>query len=197
MHKEPPLTAEIGSVSNTWNSIRDLVNHVVARIRVIFLDQLVTGRTLLSSAISLPSFQTIIYLVHGTTTTIMPRLLAHHTESLDAVRALDTGNTMAFRWEIYIIIAEDAAHPFPIRRSIGKFFEFIILSSIEEPLRCFSTNHTRTRLIMHRALHRKQSDVPQRTVEISFDIFHTECMAAPQPYDRQVTLLTHATFSFG
>lgn len=105
-----PLTAEVRSVSAARDAVGGLMHHMVASIRVILLDQLATGGTLLRAARYLPGFKRVVVSIGSAPHPFVPGLLASHTEELSAVRALHSGHAVHVQREIDEIATENTPH---------------------------------------------------------------------------------------
>ena len=109
--------AKVGAIAQARNAIRHLVNHVIARARVVLLDELVAAGTTLCGTFSAPLVQCVVHLVEGAAAAKVPALLAPHAKALNAVRTLDHADGSLER-EIDKILAKDASHPLSIRGSV-------------------------------------------------------------------------------
>jgi len=106
--------AEVSPVPTARYAIGGPVHHVIAGVRVVLLDQLVTGGTLLRPAGYLPGFKRVVVHIHGAPQSFVPGLLTTHTEELSAVGALHPGYAVHVQRKIDEITAEDTPHSIPI-----------------------------------------------------------------------------------
>lgn len=137
------LTAEISSLSNTRDSIRYFVNHVVAGVRVRLLNHFGTCWTLLSSTFGFPHFKSLISCVQRTFTTVVPRFLTTLAKVLHTEWTL-YHSTTCIPFSSNEIVTEYASHPITIECSILKFEEAIILALHQHffGMLCFNMRRT-------------------------------------------------------
>ena len=152
---------------------------MVAGLLAVLLDQLETGRALLSSALLLPLLKGIVYMGQRTFVIYVVGLFASDTESLHTVWTCYNADGGVQR-KVDIMVAEDTPHALTVHCAILKIQKALILSLLEHPFGDVCIEKTLAAVEVHGAADRKHADVVEGGLKVAVHAFEAEGVLAAQ-----------------
>mmetsp|Transcript_24311 Transcript_24311/g.54109 ORF Transcript_24311/g.54109 Transcript_24311/m.54109 type:complete len:299 (-) Transcript_24311:3083-3979(-) len=160
--------------------------HMIARLRIILLNELAASWTLLCPRFPFPQLQAVIDVVHGAALSRMPGLLTPHAEVLHAVGAHHARHVLHLLRKVYVVGAEDAAHPIAVGGAVAEFVESGVLRLREDALRHLRVYVPLTPLVVHWALDGELRDIAKGRLEIPLHVLKTQGVSALELEDGQI-----------
>eukprot|EP00636_Phaeomonas_parva_P014877 CAMPEP_0118862374 /NCGR_PEP_ID=MMETSP1163-20130328/7597_1 /TAXON_ID=124430 /ORGANISM="Phaeomonas parva, Strain CCMP2877" /LENGTH=628 /DNA_ID=CAMNT_0006796273 /DNA_START=377 /DNA_END=2265 /DNA_ORIENTATION=+ len=171
--------AEVAAVPHAWDGVRGLVVHVVARVVVALLDDLLAGRAARGADLAAPVLELAVVLALLARDADVPECAAVHAEALAAVGALHH-RRRGVRRQVHEVAAEDAVHALAEDGAVVEGVEAVVLRLAQHALGDHGLDDGLAAGVMHRAAQREHGGVAQRGEDVAPQVLDADRMLAAE-----------------